>query len=152
MSQGAVQIMIGNTPQQLQFVSAVSRKTHAAAGTFDVDLPLSGTPGVECRSSGGNHTLVFTFTNNVVSGNAIVTRGVGTISGAPVFAGHTMTVNLTGVANAQTLTITLMNVTDELAQVLPDTPVSIRIIAGDVNRNGTVNAADVAVTKSRIGE
>jgi hypothetical protein len=63
-----------------------------------------------------------------------------------------MTVNLTGVANAQTLTITLRNVTDELSQVLPDTPVSIRIIAGDVNRNGTVNAADVAVTKSRIGE
>jgi N-acetylneuraminic acid mutarotase len=27
--------------------SAVSRKTHGGAGSFDVDLPLSGTPGIE---------------------------------------------------------------------------------------------------------
>ena len=31
-SEGAVQIMIGNAPQALQFVSAVSRKTHNSAG------------------------------------------------------------------------------------------------------------------------
>ena len=54
----------------LQLTTAVSRKTHGGAGTFDIPLPLSGEPGVECRSSGGNHTLVFTFSNNVVSGNA----------------------------------------------------------------------------------
>ena len=33
--------------------SAVSRKLHAAAGSFDINLPLSGTPGIECRSSAG---------------------------------------------------------------------------------------------------
>ena len=40
--------------------SAVSRKTHGAAGPFDVPLPLSGAPGVECRSGGanGDHTIV----------------------------------------------------------------------------------------------
>src|SRR5216110_785119 len=31
--------------------SAVSRKTHGAAGNFDVSLPLTGTTGVEDRSS-----------------------------------------------------------------------------------------------------
>ena len=30
-------------------VSVVSRKTHGAAGNFDINLPLTGTPGVECR-------------------------------------------------------------------------------------------------------
>ena len=46
----------------LQLTTAVSRKTHGGAGDFDINLPLSGEPGVECRNSGGNHTLVFTFT------------------------------------------------------------------------------------------
>lgn len=152
LGQGVVQIMIGNTPQQLQFVSAVSRKTHGSAGTFDVYLPLSGTPGVECRSSGGNHTLVFTFTNNVVSGNATVQSGVGTISGSPVFSGHTMTLNLTNVANAQNLTIRLSNVTDEFSQVLPDSLLFTKFLIGDINGNASVNATDVAQTKSRIGQ
>ena len=152
LSTGVVQIMIGNTPQQLQFVSAVSRKTHGSTGTFDVNLPLSGTPGVECRSTGGDHTLVFTFTNNVVSGTASIETGVGTISGSPTFSGNTMIVNLLGVPDAQILTIRLTNVTDEFSQVLPDSLVSMRLLAGDTNGNGTVNASDVAQTKSQIGQ
>ena len=55
---------------QLQLATAVSRKAHGGAGTFDIPLPLIGEPGVECRSNAGAHTLVFTFSNNVVSGNA----------------------------------------------------------------------------------
>src|SRR5207249_66980 len=40
-----------------------SRKTHGDGAVFDVDLPLSGVSGVECRSAGGNgeYTLVFRF-------------------------------------------------------------------------------------------
>src|SRR4029077_7392955 len=61
----------------LQLSAAVSRKTHGGAGDFDIDLPLAGEPGVECRSGGaiGNHTFVFSFTNNVMNGNASVTMG-----------------------------------------------------------------------------
>ena len=88
----------------LQLTTAVSRKPHGGAGTFDIDLPLTGTPGVECRSSGGSHTLVFTFNNNVVSGSASVITGAGSVSGSPTFAGNTMTVNLTGVADVQKIT------------------------------------------------
>jgi hypothetical protein len=36
----------------MQLFSVVSRKTHGSAGTFDVDLPSSGWPGIECRSGG----------------------------------------------------------------------------------------------------
>src|SRR5207244_3562267 len=47
--------------------SVVSRKAHGGAGTFDVDLPLTGTPGVECRSGGATNdfTMVVTFVGNV---------------------------------------------------------------------------------------
>src|SRR5438876_9441520 len=133
---------------------AVSRKTHGDAGTFDIPLPLSGSPGVECRTGGatGDYTQVFTFTNNVVSGNASVTGGIGSVSGMPTFSGNTMTVNLTGVANVQTLTVTLTGVTDEFSQVLPDTPVSVNMLIGDVNGNGIVNATDIAQTKGQVGQ
>jgi plastocyanin len=134
----------------LQLTTAVSRKTHGAAGAFDINLPLSGTPGLESRT--GGYTIVATFTNNVVSGNASVTSGVGTVNGSPVFSGNTMTINLTGVATAQTPTVTLSNVTDVFSQVLPDTPISMSVLIGDANANRTVNAADVSLTKAQLGQ
>ncbi|MEP6810836.1 MAG: hypothetical protein ABI992_11390, partial [Chthoniobacterales bacterium] len=134
----------------LQITTAVSRKTHATAGTFDIALPLTGEPGVECRSSGGAHTVVVTFSNPVVSGNASVSAGAGT-AGTPTFAGNSMTVNLTGVTNAQKITLTLHNVTDSSAQVLADTVVSINVLAGDTGGNKTVSSSDVAQTKQQVG-
>jgi len=133
-------------------VTGVSRKVHGAAGTFDIPLTFSGSPAVECRNTAGNHTLVFTFNNTLASGTAAVTGGTGTISGTPVISGATMTVNLTGVADVQRLTVTLQSVTDTTAQVMPDTPVSVNFLAGDTNGNKTVNAADVAQTKSQLGQ
>src|SRR6202035_769391 len=56
----ATYTVVGNTScpaSGIVPVSAVSRKTHGSAGTFDVDLPLIGQPGVEDRTGGasGNH-------------------------------------------------------------------------------------------------
>jgi hypothetical protein len=149
----AIQVPTPDTCAPVQLTDAVSRKTHGTAGTFDVDLPLSGEPGVECRTggAGGDHTFVFTFTNNVVSGNASVTSGVGSVSGSPTFSGNTMTVNLTGVSDVQQITVTLSNVTDCFGSILPDTPVSANMLIGDTNGNKTVNASDVAQVKSQAG-
>lgn len=135
----------------LALTAAVSRKTHGSAGTYDVNLPLTTPYGVECRSGDAGHTLVFTFSNNVVSGNASVTDGTGSVAGSPTFSGNTMTVNLTGVANAQTLTVTLSNVTDSFAQILPDTAVHANFLLGDTNASSSVNAADVSDVKSQSG-
>jgi hypothetical protein len=136
-----------------QLSAAVSRKTHGAAGDFDIDLPLAGEPGVECRSggAGGNHTFVFTFTNNVVSGNATVTSGIGTVSGPPIFSNSTMTVNLTGAADVQRIIVTLTGVTDSFGQVLPDTAVSADMLIGDATGNRTVNSSDIAQVKAQAG-
>jgi hypothetical protein len=137
----------------MQLTGAVSRKIHGDAGTFDIVMPLSGTPGIECRTGGAKnaHTIVFTFTNNLASGNASVTAGSASISGNPVISGKTMTVNLTGVMNAQTVTITLSNVTDTFAQVLPDTSLNASFLLGDTTGNGAVTASDIAQTKAQSG-
>ena len=151
---GHIDLNLIAAPPVFQLTGAVSRKTHGAAGTFDVPLPLSSPFGVECRSggSGGDHTLVFTFNNTVASGNAnVATMGTGSISGSPVFSGNTMTVNLTGVSDVQLITVTLSGVTDSFAQVLPSTPVSAKILLGDTTNNSTVNAGDVAQTKAQSG-
>jgi hypothetical protein len=147
----AIQGPMPDTCNPLQVTTAVSRKTHGGAGDFDIDLPLTGEPGVECRSSGGDHTFVITFSNPVVSGNASVTSGSGNVAGSPTFSGNTMTVNLTGVADVQQITVTLSNVTDNNAQVLPDTPLSANMLIGDTNGNKTVNASDVAQAKGQSG-
>ena len=137
---------VSSTPFALS--SAVSRKTHGAAGDFDIALP-----GVECRSGGAtnDYTLVFTFSNNLASGNASVTSGTGNVAGTPAISGNTMTVNLTGVANAQTLSVTLNGLKDQFLQDLPDTAVNMSVLIGDVTDNESVNASDVSATKVQSG-
>ncbi len=128
----------------LELTSAVSRKIH---GTTPFDVPL---PGVEGRR-GPNHTLVFTFSNPVVSANASITGGTATISGNPVIADKTVTVNLTGVADAQYVTVTLSNVTDRLGQTLSSSSITAGILQGDTTGNGVVNSSDLSEAKSHSG-
>ena len=135
----------------LYIQSAVSRKIHGSAGSFDISLPLTGEPGVECRNTGGNHTFVFTFNNTVIAGDVGVTTGVGSVVGSPTFGGNTMTVNLAGVADIQKITLTLTGVTDSLAQVLPDKLVSVNMLSGDTTGNKSVNASDISQTKAQSG-
>ncbi len=97
--------------------SAVSRKSHGAQGDFDVNLPLTGTPAVECRG-GGNHTLIATFSNGLTAASAAISSGAGSVSSTSV-SGNTLTVNLTGIADRQTITITFSSVTDSFGQTLP---------------------------------
>lgn len=135
----------------LQLTSAVSRKSHGGV-PFDIDLPLAGTPGVECRTggAGGDHALVFTFTTNVISGSAAITEGSG-LAGAATFSGNNMTVPLSGVTDVQKITVTLSGVTDASAQVLPSTSVSMNVLLGDTTGNKVVNATDVSQTKLQSG-
>ena len=136
----------------LELTAAVSRKSHGSAGMFDVPLPLSGEPGVECRSSGGKHKLVFTFSSDVVSGSASVTAGAGTVLGNPIFSGNTMTVNLKSVSDVQKITVTLSDVTSSTSQVLPDTSVSANMLIGDTTADKRVTNSDVTQTRGQVGQ
>jgi hypothetical protein len=131
--------------------SAVSRKVHGAAGTFDVPLPLTGNVGVECRSGGAtnDYQMIINFANSVTVGSASVTSGTGSVSNFSV-SGSQVTVNLTGVTNAQRITVTLFNVND--GTHMGNVPISVGVLVGDVNGNALVNASDVSLTKSQVGQ
>ena len=127
--------------------SVVSRKTHGSAGTFDINLPSDGS-GIECRTGGasGDYTLVFSFVNTVTSCGVAST---GAVSSGP--NANQCTVSFTGVANAQTLTVTLTGATDSTGAtgVVSGT---MGVLLGDTTADRTVNSGDIAQTKSRSGQ
>jgi hypothetical protein len=137
--------------QALTLTSAVSRKTHPGAGTFDVPLPLTGAPGVEPRNSGGTHSIVLEFNNFVTSGAFRRTAGAGTV-GAPVFSGKTVTIPLTGVTDVQQILLSLEAVESITGEVLPNVTVPIKFLVGDTNGDSTVNSGDALQTRSRSGQ
>lgn len=142
--------------------AAVSRKTHSAAGDFDVHLPLSGTPGIECRNGGAtsDYQIVIAFANEVtVNGNpqAQVTSGIGIIGsngvsngGMVTASGNIVIVPLTGVANAQAISVTLNRVNTGAGTANIVIPMSLLI--GDTNGDGIVNAGDTTQTRGRSGQ
>ncbi len=66
--------------------------------------------------------------------------------------GTSLIVNLTGETNAQTVTVTLNNVTDAASQVLPATSVTVGFLLGDANGDGSVNSADATVVRNQSGQ
>jgi hypothetical protein len=125
-------------------VSAVSRKTHGAAGDFDVDLPVVGTPGIECRTGGanGDHKVLISFANTVTVGGASVASSDGqAMVSSFSFNGPIVTVNLTHVTNVQTIVITLTNVSD--GTNLGNASISMGVLLGDVNSTRRVDSSDV---------
>jgi hypothetical protein len=132
--------------------TAFSRKIHGAAGTFDIPLPLTGNVGIECRSGGSSNVyqMIINFATNVTVESASVTSGTGMVSSFTGNGTPTITVNLTGVINIQRITMTLHNVND--GTHTGDVPVSMGVLVGDVNGNAIVNASDVSLTKSQVGQ
>lgn len=130
---------------------AVSRKIHGAF-LFDIDLPLSGTAGVECRTGGmnGDHQLIVTFSFPVASiASSSVTTGTGSVSSVSV-NGAQVVVNLTGVGNAQRIVLTLSGVSDGTNSVNVGVPMGL--LPGDTTGNGSVNASDIGQTKAKSGQ
>jgi hypothetical protein len=130
-------------------ITAVSRKTHATAGTFDVNLPLTGTVGIECRQGQGtnlnNHQVVFTFAAPVTFSGITMTPGAGgagSVASTSV-SGNTVTVNLTNVSNVQTLTINLNGLSDGADTASISWPMGV--LLGDVNASRHVDAGDIGV-------
>ncbi len=139
--------------------SAVSRKTHGGVGAFDVDLPLTGPAGIECRAGGAtnDYTMVVTFSANVTVGGspqAQVTSGMATIGsggvsngGAVTVSGSAVTIPLTNVQNVQTINVQLNNVNGSTNVTVP-----MSVLIGDTNATAAVNAGDTSQTKGRSGQ
>src|SRR4029077_4783982 len=148
----ATYTVVGNTicsSGNIAPVSAVSRKTHGSAGTFEIDLPLTGQPGIEDRTgpTAGNHQAVVTFSLPVTVQNVTVTPGAGGTASLATTNGfsvnHTqVTINLASVSNAQTLSINLIGVSDGAHSGNVSIPMGV--LLGDVNGNGLVDGNDVS--------
>jgi uncharacterized protein (TIGR02597 family) len=130
-------------------VSAVSRKTHGST-PFDINLPLGGTPGIECRN-GGVTQVIFTFpvavSLNATLGTqgASITSGAGSISSVTGADTNAVTVNLTGVTNQQWITITLYGVSD--GTYTNDVAVRVGVLPADVNASANVDSADMTLVQ-----
>jgi hypothetical protein len=136
-------------------VRVVSRKVHDTAGTFDVDLPLTGSPGIECRNDGSNtHQIVFTFPDPVTFSSATVTHPGGTATvgstSAPNIPNSQVTVNLTGVSNVQTITVNLLDLSiNGGAPATFSAPMGVLFC--DTTANRSVNSSDVSETQAESG-
>jgi hypothetical protein len=128
-------------------VTAVARKLHGSMAG-DLALPLTGAIGIEPRTGGasGTHQILVNFPGPVTVSQAQVTSGVGSVMNMSV-TGSQVTIDLAGVANAQRLTVTLVNVNGA-----GDVAIPIGILLGDTNRNGAVSASDVGQTKAMSGQ
>ena len=143
-------------PPPLQLVTAVSRKMHGDLGPFDIDLPLTGTRGVECRSGGptNDYTIVFTFTNPLMAVDS-VSPGCGSVSSSMIDSSdaHRFIVNLTGVVcNAQYITTTLTGVHDNQVNTLASASATMGLLVGDTSANTLVNSTDVSETQAQSGQ
>jgi hypothetical protein len=126
-------------------LSAVSRKTHdSISPPFDVDLPLSGNLGIECRKGQGansdQHQIVVTFPGSItLVGTPTVSSGTGSVSTA-ITSSNQVFINLTGVTNAQRMAVTLtVNDGVNIGPVV----VPMGVLLGDVDGSGRVDSTDV---------
>ena len=136
--------------------AVVSSLTHGSAGTFPIPVAWTATSSapakpypVECRSA-STRNLVLTFDKTIGSAQAALGSGTATV-GTPVCSGSQVTVPLTGVANAQTLVISLSNIAAADGSVLPAATVALRVLKGDVNGDGTVNISDINRVRASSG-
>ena len=143
------------TAFRVNAVGAVSRKVHGGT-PYDIPLPISGSTavvsGIECRSGGANdaHQIVLSFGGPVNFASATVTSGTGSVSGTSGNGTDTVTVDLTGVGNAQSIVMTLAGVSD--GTTTANVAVQMGVLLGDTTGNGSVNSSDISQTQSQSGQ
>ncbi len=101
------------------------------------------------------YQTVFTFASAVTVGGATVTPGAGgsgSVLGTPIVSadGKTVTVNLTGVTNVQTITVTLSSVSDGTST--GDVAVLMGMLIGDTTADRVVNTTDIHQVKTLVGQ
>lgn len=147
-----VDVTLATNSAPPMLVATASRKTHAAAGSFDLVLAATSfDPTTEPRASGagGSHAIVFTFDKPVTNGTATVSAGIAT-AGTPVFSGNEMIVPLTAVANGQFVTVSVMDVASADGGTGGSGSVRLGFLAGDVNGSRVVTLSDMLAVNADL--
>ena len=136
-------------------VSVQSRKSHGAAGDFDLAMdmtqPITGAVTIEPRAIGSGHVLVLRFNTPIVSigtVTAVNSSGMTLGSATAVPSGNTVVVTLPGVPDNSRATVSLTGVNGGRT---PFTA-SIGFLVGDVNNTRSVNSSDISGVKARSGQ
>jgi PQQ-like domain len=138
-------------PAAPALLGVVSRKTHAAAGVFDLNLsPVATNPTTEPRL-GPLQTVVFQFDKVVVSGTAAIGEGTAGL-GAVTFSGTEMTVNLSGVDNQQYITVAVSDVAAADGGTGGTGTGRVGYLACDVNQNRVVSVADLGLVNAQLAQ
>ena len=149
----SVELFTSEGSAGITLINAVSRKVHGDAGTFDIDLPLSGTPGVECREGNGGpllESIVFTFSEPVTSVSGVTTTSCGTVNSTNK-KGLSVTVELGHVTgcDGSDITVSVHGVNGASSSV--DASATMTLRTGDVNADGVVDRADLDEMRRHVG-
>jgi hypothetical protein len=133
---------------------AASWKTHGGAGDFPIALPLpfSSPIGVECRTgvATGDHKVIVTFAGPVnFAPPALMTSGTGNVASSSGNGTNQITLNLTGVTNAQRIVLALPGTNDGTNTA--DVGIRMGVLLGDVNGDGFVLSGDYTATRQKSG-
>lgn len=130
-------------------LGAVSRKM-TASGMSDLPVYLSGDLAVENRQ-GGPTQLVLTFGANVVKGpNFAVSLSSGAVSSSSV-SGATLTINLSGTTDAQTLIVNLSDVRHNASSASGNYTFNLGVLLADANQDRSVNLNDFNILAAHFG-
>ena len=133
-------------------IAVQSRKTHGAAGTYDVPIdlaPVAGAITVEPRAIGAGHNIVFQFSGPVtfVRSVSAVDAFANTQAGSLTVTGSEVAVTFANVTDNNSLKISLLGVNNAVDQV-----VSVGFLLGDTNNSRSVNSSDISGLKARSGQ
>ncbi len=154
----ATSAAVSVTPQAgapLTLIGVVSRKSHAAAGPFDVvvdrSAAINGAVSVEPRAAdaGGGHAVVFQFNAPVtsVAGAAAVDDAAAAVASSAAASGHDAVVTLTGVADKKRVTVSVPNVNGTAVNAAA----SLQFMLGGRQNAAGAGAADVSAARAHSG-
>jgi uncharacterized delta-60 repeat protein len=142
----------------VSLLSVQSRKTHGAAGTFNLDIDknvaITGAVTVEPRAIGTGHAIVFKFSGPVTSTSvtSLDAAGVNPVGSAtatiPQIPGDEVVVTLLGVPDNRRAKITLSNVN----AIGLNVSASVGFLLGDGNNTRSISVGDTSGVKARSGQ
>lgn len=138
-------------------LQVASRKQHGASGPFfNVNMPITLGPGIECRTPGGNNTysVIYTFDRPVSSADGVsLTQGMGgspTISAGPL--ANQLTVSLPQINNTgQHLIIALNGIHDAQSNTLAGMSSRMDVLIGDINASKRTDNGDAIQVRNNSG-
>lgn len=142
----------GGEDNGLTLISAASRK-----GPFEVDLPLSGTPGIESRIASLRRplTIVFKFEQGIAAVDPIGSASCGSLDDVrtdPEDPTQVLATYRSERCNGQNVTVTISHLTDDDGHTLATASVTMTLLLGDVTGDGVVDDADVRSMSDLLGE